>query len=110
MGYRKLTSCKITYIINSRKRGFSIRLIATDLKISQSTVKIVWRYYLDTGEKLTIKNGGRKMKEINPDEEKIVIQAYMIHKMGARRSDKIIENDHGVHIPHNTIHRILLKK
>jgi transposase len=50
-----------------------------DLKISQSTVKRVWRYYLDTGEKLIIKDGGRNMKEINPDEEKIVIQAFMIH-------------------------------
>ncbi|MGC8585358.1 MAG: helix-turn-helix domain-containing protein, partial [Thermoplasmata archaeon] len=54
IGYRKLTSRKITYIINSRKRGFSIRQIAMDLKISQSTVKRVWKYYLDTGEKLTI--------------------------------------------------------
>jgi hypothetical protein len=42
---------------------------------------------------LTIKDGGRKMKEINPDKEKIVIQAYMIHRMGARRLEKIIENN-----------------
>jgi len=45
---------KITYIINSRKRGFSIRQISRDLKISQTTVKRVWKYYLDTGEKLII--------------------------------------------------------
>ncbi|MGC8692580.1 MAG: helix-turn-helix domain-containing protein, partial [Thermoplasmata archaeon] len=102
---QKLTERKIRYIINSRKRGSGIKQIAMDLKISQSTVKRVWRYYLDTGEKLIIKDGGRKMKEINPDEEKIVIQAFMIHKMGARRLEKIIENDLGIHIPHNTIHR-----
>jgi hypothetical protein len=36
------------------------------------------------------------MKEINPDEEKIVIQAYMIHRMGARKLEKIIENDLGM--------------
>jgi hypothetical protein len=45
---------------------------------------------------LTIINEGRKMKEINHDDEKIVIQAYMIHKIGARRLEKIIKSDHGV--------------
>jgi DNA-binding NarL/FixJ family response regulator len=49
MGYRKLTSRKITYIINSRKRGFTIKQIAMDLKLESSTVKRVWKHYLDTG-------------------------------------------------------------
>jgi len=30
-------------------------------------------YYLDIGEKLLLKNGGRRMKEIKDYEEKIVI-------------------------------------
>ena len=42
------------------------------LKISISTVKRVWMYYLDTGEKLLLKNGGKRMKEIKDYDEKIV--------------------------------------
>jgi len=72
MGNRKLTSRKITYIINSKKRGQSNKQIAIDLKISISTVKRVWMYYLDTGEKLLLKNGGKRMKEIKDYDEKIV--------------------------------------
>ena len=41
MGNRKLISRKITYIINSKKRGQSNKQIAIDLKISISTVKRV---------------------------------------------------------------------
>jgi len=33
-------------------------------------------YYLDTGEELLLKNGGKRMKEIKDYEEKIVIWAY----------------------------------
>lgn len=29
--------------------------------------------------------------------------------MGARRLEKILDQDYGIHIPHNRIHRILLK-
>jgi putative transposase len=66
-------------------------------------------YYLDTGEKLLLKNGGRRMKEIKDYEEKIVIQAYKDQKVGARRLEKILDQEYGIHIPHNRIHKILLK-
>ncbi|MFP3257214.1 MAG: hypothetical protein RXO36_05400 [Candidatus Nanopusillus acidilobi] len=85
MGNWKLTSRKIAYIINSKKRRQSNKQIAIDLKISISTVKRVWMYYLDTGEKLLLKNGGRRMKEIKDYEEKIVIRAYKDQRVGARR-------------------------
>jgi putative transposase len=66
-------------------------------------------YYLDTGEKLLLKNGGRRMKEIKDYEEKIVIWAYKDQRVGARRLEKILDQDYGIHIPHNRIHKILLK-
>ena len=98
------------YVYNySKKRGQSNKQIAIDLKISISTVKRVWMYYLDTGEKLLLKNGVRRMKEIKDYEEKIVIRAYKDQRVGARRLEKILDQDYGIHIPHNRIYRILLK-
>ena len=59
--------------------------------------------------KLLLKNGGRRMKEIKDYDEKIVIRAYKDQRVGARRLEKILDQDHGIHIPHNRIHKILLK-
>ncbi|MGC8497682.1 MAG: hypothetical protein ACP5NL_06785 [Thermoplasmata archaeon] len=49
------------------------------------------------------------MKDINPEEEKLVLKAYNEQKVGARRLEKIIEYRYGKHIPHNRIHKILLQ-
>ncbi len=49
------------------------------------------------------------MKNINPEEDKLIITAYNEQKVGARRLEKIIEYRYGQHIPYNRIHKILLK-
>ncbi|MGC8693629.1 MAG: hypothetical protein ACP5RY_05150 [Thermoplasmata archaeon] len=49
------------------------------------------------------------MKDINTEEEKLVLKAYNEQKVGARRLEKIIEYRYGKHIPHNRIHKILLQ-
>ncbi len=75
MGSQKLTERKIRYIIRAKKNGQSYKQISTDLKLSISTIKRVWIYWF-TNEILPLKKGGRKMKDINPDEEKLIITAY----------------------------------
>ncbi|MGC8693950.1 MAG: hypothetical protein ACP5RY_06880 [Thermoplasmata archaeon] len=49
------------------------------------------------------------MKEINHEEEKLILTVYNEQKVGARRLEKIIEYRYGLHIPHNRIHKILLQ-
>ncbi|MGC8630054.1 MAG: hypothetical protein ACP5T1_03560 [Thermoplasmata archaeon] len=44
----KLTERKIGYIVRAKKKGQSYKQISTDLKISISTIKRVWIYWLNT--------------------------------------------------------------
>jgi len=50
------------------------------------------------------------MLNIDENIEKIIISVPNEQKLGAVRLEKVIESKYGIHIPHNTIHRILLKK
>ncbi len=109
MGHAKLNKRKIDYIIKSKTKGQSYNQIARDLKISVSTVKRVWIYWLNYGEPIEIKRSGRKMLNIDENIEKIIISVHNEQRLGAVRLEKIIEYEYGIHIPHNTIHRILLK-
>jgi transposase len=61
-GSQKLTERKIRYIIRAEKNGQSYKQITTDLKLSISTIKGVWIYWLNTDEMLPLKKGGRKRK------------------------------------------------
>ncbi len=109
MGHTKLNKRKIDYIIKSKTKGQSYKQIAGDLEISVSTVKRVWIHWLNYGEPIEIKKNGRKMLNIDENIEKIILSVHNEQKLGAVRLEKIIESEYGIHIPHNTIHRILLK-
>ncbi len=109
MGCAKLNKRKINYIIRAKTKGQSYKQIARDLKISVSTVKRVWIHWLNYGEPIEIKRSGRKMLNIDENIEKIILSVHNEQKLGAVRLEKIIETKYGIHIPHNTIHRILLK-
>ena len=39
----------------------------------------------------------------------LILKTHKEQKLGARRLEKIIEFKHGVHIPHNKIHKVLLE-
>jgi len=49
------------------------------------------------------------MLDIDKNIEKIILSVHNEQKLGAVRLEKIIESEYGIHIHHNTIHRILLK-
>ncbi len=49
------------------------------------------------------------MLNIDENIEKIILSVHNEQKLGAVRLEKIIESEYGIHIPHNTIHRVLLK-
>lgn len=68
--------------------------------------------YQDTGQIPVIgENLGRPRTSIITEEERRVIkEAKALYKLGARRLEPIIERDHGIHIPHNKIHRCLLEE
>ena len=105
----KLTDKKIRYIIRAKKRGESTKRIAADMKLSQSSVKRVWMHWTKTKMLLNIKKFGRKKKTLDEESEKLILEVNKEQNLGARRLEKIIEFQHGKHIPHNAIHEVLLR-
>lgn len=105
----KLTDRKIKYIIRAKTRNDSDKNIARDMKISTSTVKRVWMYWLKHHEPIPIKKFGRKNKVISEESERLILEVYTEQKLGARRLEKIIKFKYGKQIPHNRIHQVLLK-
>jgi len=80
------------------------------MRVSVSTVKRVWSYWLTHKEYLPIRKRERKVKELSEKEKEIVREAKMKYKLGARRLEKVIEQVYGIHIPHNRIHKYLLEE
>ena len=105
----KLTQRKIRYIIRAKTNNISTKIIAAEMKVSESTVKRVWIYWNKTKMPLNINKFGRKKKELDEESERLILEVNKEQNLGARRLEKIIEFKYGKHIPHNTIHRVLLK-
>lgn len=88
----------------------SNREIAFEMRVSISTVKRVWSYWLTHKEYLPIRKRGRKVKELSEEEKEIIREAKAKYKLGARRLEKIIEHVYGIYISHNRIHKFLLEE
>ena len=98
------------YIVRHKQRGKSNREIAFEMRVSISTVKRVWSYWLAYKEYLPIRKRGRKVKELSEEEKEIIREAKAKYKLGARRLEKVIEQVYGIHIPHNRIHKFLVEE
>lgn len=104
----KLTKRKISYIIRN-KNSKSNKQLAQELRVSISTVKRVWMYWLKHGKPLELKPFGRPGKEVSKEDEELVLKTFQKYKVGARRLEGVIEAEHSKHVPHNRIHAIMLK-
>ena len=74
----KLTPRKIRYIIRYKTNNYSTKLIAKDLKISESTVKRVWMHWVRTKTPLNISKFGRKIKELDKTSEDLILKITLI--------------------------------
>ena len=95
----KLTRRKINYIIRNKINGNSTKEIAADMKVSISTVKRVWMYYLKNREAVPIKKSGRKKKEIDAEVRDQILEIHKEQKLGARRLERILEYKYHKHVP-----------
>jgi transposase len=105
----KLTDKKIRYIIRAKTNNISTKRIALEMKVSESTVKRVWMYWMKNRELLPIKKFGRKSQDLDGESVDLILEIHKKQRLGARRLEKIIEFEHGIHIPHNKIHKVLLE-
>ena len=60
----KLTDKKIRYIIRAKTNNISTKRIALEMKVSESTVKRVWMYWMKNRELLPIKKFSRKSQDL----------------------------------------------
>jgi len=86
----KLTDKKVKYIIRAKTRNDSTKNIARDMKLSKSSVKRVWMYWIKHQEPIPIKKFGRNKIETDEESEKLIIKVHEEPKLGARRLEKII--------------------
>ena len=105
----KLTPAKIRYIIRAKTNNISSRIISIEMKVSIRTVNRVWGYWMKNKEPLTLKNFGRPKTPLNEPDKHLILKIHKEQKCGARRLEKIIEHKYSKHIPHNTIHQVLLE-
>ena len=84
----KLTKRKIRYIIRNKINNNSTKRIASEMKVSISTAKRVWMYWLKNREALPLNKSGRKKKELDKDTRSQIIEIHKEQKLGARRLER----------------------
>jgi putative transposase len=105
---QKLTSKDIERIIKQWKRKRPIKKIAEYFGVSRQRIHTLIRYYKQTGTIPFLQPSGRKTIRISDEEISLILESYALFSLGPVLLEKKIEIDHGIHIPHNTIYRVLL--
>ena len=103
----KLDDNKMRYIIRARRRGESTSDIARNLSVSRRRVEQVYAYYQKNGKLPSLSKAGRRSVPITDDEIRTVLLAHGRYRVGALYLKERIERDHGIHINHDRIQRVL---
>jgi putative transposase len=106
----KLNNAKIVEIIRRRNDGWSTNHIRKLVGVSERRVNQILLYYREHGCTPEVgKCMGRPGRRITKEEIKMVVNAYKKYRFSASLLESIIQRDYSVHIPHYTIHKILLQ-
>jgi putative transposase len=84
-------------------------MIAESYRVSTRRIYQILKYYRENGDIPHLKPCGRK--PVPPDDAEIhlVIDYHKKYSLGAVGLEHVIQNETGIHIPHNRIHQILLR-
>lgn len=106
----KLTRSKLLETIRALNNGCTVYQARKIAGISVRRTYQIWNEYLENNKLPEIgRVKGRPTRPITPREEEIVKDAYNTYRVCASTLEKIIERDYGIHLPHNHIHKIMLK-
>jgi transposase InsO family protein len=106
----KLTKTKILETIRHKNDGWTTYQVRKIAGISIRRVNQVWVEYLKTGEIPEIgKRNGRPKRPILQREVNAVKEAYSKYRVSASTLEKLIKRDYELHIPHNHIHKVMIK-
>jgi len=105
----KLTKGKLMETIRKKNAGCTTYQARKIAGISVRRVNQVWNLYCETGNIPEIgKKMGRPRRPITAYEAFVVKESYQKYRVSASTLEKLIERDHGIHLPHRHIHTILL--
>jgi len=105
----KLTKAKLLETLRLKNQGCTTYQARKIAKISIRRVNQIWKYYREEDKIPEIgKKVGRPMKPIEQWQMDIVKQSYEKYRVSASTLMKCIQRDHGKHINHNRIHKIML--
>ncbi len=103
----KLDDDRMRYIIRARERGERASDIAMHLFVSKRRVEQVYAYHRVHGTVPSLAKPGRKSVPISEEESRTILDAYARYRVGATYLEGRIRGDHGIHINHNRIQRVL---
>jgi len=107
----KLTKGKLLETLRLKNKGWTTYQARKVAWVSVRRVNQVWKQYLITGEIPEIgKKVGRPVQPVNDKEIWLVTEAYKHYRVSASTLERLIERDYEVHIPHNKVHKIMLKQ
>ena len=104
----KLNKKKIKWIISKNKQGWSSKRIALAQKVSSSRVRQIIGIYNRAGKIPILNKPGRKAKTIHPEIINIILKTYEETSLGPLALEKKIEKERKLHIPHNTIYKVMI--
>lgn len=106
----KLTDSRIKWMMRKKEQGeMSNGKIARIYGITPRRLQQLWAEYRSTGEMPRLKKPGRPKKPPDPVEEEIVLAMWHRHHVCAVILEHLIQKEYGERIPHNRIHRYLVK-
>lgn len=106
----KLSRRKLLEILRRKNKGWTTYQARKIARVSVRRFNQVWKEYQETGEIPEIgKQMGRPKRPILPEEEEIVVAAFREYRVSASTLEKLINRNHELHLPHNHIHKIMVK-
>jgi putative transposase len=107
----KLNKTKIFRILELKNKGKNSYEVRKEVGVSQRRVDQIWKEYQESGEIPVVGACmGRPTKLVTQAEVQVVKKAHATYRLSAAILEKIIERDYHTHIPHNKIHKVLLRE
>jgi len=105
---KKLNQKKVRWIVKEMEKGDrSVYRIAKIMDITPRWVRELYRFHQQTGRYPFPTKPGRKPIPTSDEDRTLILNAREEHPIsGALALEKILDA-HGIHIPHNRIHKIL---
>jgi transposase len=104
---QKLDDHRMDYIVRARNSGERASDVARNLSVSRRRVEQVYSYHQKHGSLPSLRRPGRRAVPISDDEVSAILSAHRRYRVGAVYLKRRIESDHGIHINHDRIARVL---